>query len=91
MQMLWFRATSTQRSVFRRSEWSRCGEFVVALEWGSGSGSLLRRVVGLLVSFQSHVGSFEGDDFGAGDESVEDGLGDDGVRDGSVPVLRGEL
>ena len=45
----------------------------------------------LLVSFQSHVGSFEGDDFGAGDESVEDGLGDDGVRDGSVPVLRGEL
>ena len=24
--------------VFRRSKWKRCGEFVVALEWGSGSG-----------------------------------------------------
>ena len=45
----------------------------------------------LLVSFQSHVWSFEGDDLGADDESVEDGFGDDCVRDGSVPVLRGEL
>ncbi|MGV0344562.1 hypothetical protein ACUY3P_09615, partial [Corynebacterium lehmanniae] len=33
------------KELFRRSKWKRCGEFVVALEWGSGSGSLLRRFV----------------------------------------------
>ena len=45
----------------------------------------------LLASFQAHDWSFEDDDLGADDESVEAELGDDGVRGGSVPVLRGEL
>lgn len=40
---------------------------------------------------QSHVVSFECDDFGAGDESVEDGFGDDGVGDGLVPLIWCEL
>ena len=29
---------TTREQLFRRSKWKRCGEFVVALEWGSGSG-----------------------------------------------------
>ena len=40
---------------------------------------------------QSHVGAFECDDFGAGDESVEDGFGDDGIGDGFVPLVGCEL
>ena len=39
----------------------------------------------------AHVGSVELDEFGGGDDAVEDGFGDDGVVQGSVPVFGVEL
>ena len=43
------------------------------------------------MAVSAHVGSVELDEFCGGDDAVEDGFGDDGVVQGSVPVFGVEL
>ena len=44
-----------------------------------------------MVAVSAHVGAVELDEFCGGDDAVEDGFGDDGVVEGSVPVFGVEL
>lgn len=61
-------------------------DWIALLAPALGLDSLVVAVVVL-----SHVGSGELDDFGAGDDAVEDGFCDDGDVEGSVPVFGVEL